>query len=159
MIKADGKQSSETVPLQLAGGAIFVPLAFDPDVVWGQRPRHHVTGFVGSCKVRGPLSMHDGRHGLKLGPAWVRDNPLAEGEAVTVTLSPEGPQRQALDDDIAAALKAEPDAASFFDGLAQFYRKAYLTWIAGTKARPEERARRITETVRLLKAGVKQRPK
>jgi len=76
-----------------------------------------------------------------------------------VTLSPEGPQRGALDDDIAAALAAEPKAASFFDGLATFYRKAYLTWIAGTKKRPAERARRIAELVRLLQAGVKQRPR
>src|SRR5262245_44381348 len=159
MTQAGGKQSFHAVPLRLAGGSIFVPLPFEPDALWGARPRHHVTGFVGACKVRGPLSVHDARHGLKLGPAWVRDNPLAEGEPVVVTLSPEGPQRQALDEDIAAALEAEPEAASFFDGLAQFYRKALLTWISGTKARPEERVRRIAETVRLLKAGVKQRPK
>ena len=159
MSQAGGKQSFEVAPLRLAGGSIFVAVPFDPDALWGKKPRHHVNGFVGHCKVRGPLSVHDGRHGLKLGPAWVRDNPLKEGETVAVTLSPEGPQRQALDDDIAAALKAEPDAASFFDGLAQFYRKAYLTWIAGTKSRPDERARRIAEMVRLLKAGVKQRPK
>src|SRR6476646_2719575 len=123
MIRTDARQTFEAEPLRLAGGAIFVPVPFDPDAVWGKRPRHHVTGFVGQCKVRGALSIHQGRHGLKLGPAWVRDNPLAAGDAVAVTLSPEGPQRQALDDDIAAALKAEPDAASFFDGLAQFYRK------------------------------------
>jgi hypothetical protein len=159
MSRTDGKRQFEAVPLRLAGGSIFVAVPFDPDAVWGKRRRHHVTGFVGHCKVRGPLSVHAGRHGLKLGPAWVRDNPLKEGGTVAVTLSPEGPQRQALDDDIAAALKAEPDAASFFDGLAQFYRKAWLTWIAGTRKRPEERARRIAEMVRLLKAGVKQRPK
>src|SRR5262249_42044022 len=152
------RQSFQAVPARLAGGSIFVPVPFDPDALWGKKPRHHVNGFVGHCKVRGPLSVHDGRHGLKLGPAWVRDNPLAEGETVAVTLAPEGPQRAALDDDIVAALMAEPEAASFFDGLAQFYRKAYLTWIAGTKKRPEERARRIAEMVRLLKAGVKQRP-
>jgi hypothetical protein len=51
-----------------------------------------------------------------------------------------------------------PAAASFFDGLAQFYRKGYLTWIAGTKRRPEERARRIAEMISLLEAGKKQRP-
>jgi serine/threonine-protein kinase len=50
-------------------------------------------------------------------------------------------------------------AAEFFDGLAQFYRKGYLTWIDATKKSPDERARRITQTVKLLKSGVKQRPK
>ena len=75
-----------------------------------------------------------------------------------MTLAPEGPQRQALDPDIASALQAEPEAAAFFDGLAQFYRKGFLTWIAATKKKPDERARRIAETVRLLKAGIKERP-
>ena len=42
---------------------------------------------------------------------------------VDVSLAAEGPQRDALDPDIAAALAKEPKAAAFFDGLAQFYRK------------------------------------
>ena len=138
------------------GGAILVPLPFDPDAVWGSRLRHHVTGRVGSHKVRGALSAHAGGHALKLGPAWTRDHPVGAGDTVDVTLAPEGPQRTALDADLAAALAAEPEAAAFFDGLAQFYRKLYLAWIGGTKSRPDERARRIAETVRLLKAGVKQ---
>jgi hypothetical protein len=141
-----------------AGGSIFVPVPFEPDALWGTKPRHHVTGLVGGCKVRGPLSVHARKHGLKLGPAWVRDNPVAVGDEVEVTLMPEGPQRQVLDPDIAAALEAEPEAAAFFDGLAQFYRKGYLTWIAGTKKRPDERARRIAEMVELLRAGKKERP-
>ena len=37
------------------GGGLLIPLPFDPDAVWGKRPRHHVTGMVGACKVRGPL--------------------------------------------------------------------------------------------------------
>ena len=75
-----------------------------------------------------------------------------------VVLSAEGPQRADLDADVAAALEAEPEAGAFFDSLAQFYRKGYLTWINATKRRPEERARRIAEAVRLLKAGQKRRP-
>jgi uncharacterized protein YdeI (YjbR/CyaY-like superfamily) len=37
-----------------------------------------------------------------------------------------GPQRGDLADDIVAAFDASPDAAAFFDSLAQFYRRAYL---------------------------------
>jgi hypothetical protein len=155
---SEAKQSFTAAIVRLRGGSVFIPVPFEPDAVWGKRPRHHVTGLVGESKVRGPLSVHDGKPGLKLGPAWVRDNPVAAEATATVTLAPEGPQRAALDPDIAAALKAAPEAAAFFDGLAQFYRKGYLTWIGGTKKRPEERARRIAELVRLLKAGVKQRP-
>lgn len=51
-----------------------------------------------------------------------------------------------------------PPAGEFWDSIAQFYRRAYLRWIDGTKRRPEIRAERITEVVDLLKAGIKQRP-
>jgi hypothetical protein len=66
--------------------------------------------------------------------------------------------RDDLADDVAAALAANPDAGAFFDSLAQFYRRGYLHWIDATKRRPDQRAERITEMVKLLKAGVKQRP-
>jgi hypothetical protein len=98
-------------------------------------------------------------HGILLGPAWRRDCGIAPGDAVTVVLTPEGPQREGLAADVAAALDAEPEAAAFFDSLAQFYRRAYLRWIDATKRRPDERAARISEMVELLKAGVKERPR
>jgi len=77
---------------------------------------------------------------------------------VPVTLSPEGPQRDELAPDIAAAMAARPAARDFFDGLATFYRKGYLTWVNATRGRPEVRAARIAELVELLAAGRKQRP-
>ncbi len=55
-------------------------------------------------------------------------------------------------------LKASPGARAFFGSLAQFYRKGYLLWIDATKRRPDVRAERIAEVVRLLNAGVKGRP-
>jgi uncharacterized protein YdeI (YjbR/CyaY-like superfamily) len=73
-----------------------------------------------------------------------------------VVLSPEGPQSEDLDADIAAALAAEPEAQAFFAALATFYRKGYLKWVAGAR-RPEARAARIAELVMLLKAGRKSR--
>ena len=72
-------------------------------------------------------------------------------------LIPEGPQRDDLAPDIAAALDATPEAGAFFDSLAQFYRKGYLRWIDATKRSPAIRAERIAEMVRLLEKGVKQR--
>jgi uncharacterized protein YdeI (YjbR/CyaY-like superfamily) len=58
-----------------------------------------------------------------------------------------------------AALAAEPDAATFFDSLATFYRKNYLRWIDATKRSPEARAERIAELVDLMKAGRKRWPR
>jgi uncharacterized protein YdeI (YjbR/CyaY-like superfamily) len=78
---------------------------------------------------------------------------------VTVAIAPEGPQRDDLAEDVAAALAADPEAGAFFDSLAQFYRRAYLRWVDATKRRPDERADRIAEMVRLLGSGTKQRPR
>jgi uncharacterized protein YdeI (YjbR/CyaY-like superfamily) len=84
---------------------------------------------------------------------------VAIGDEVTVELTPEGPQRGDLADDIAAALEANPAAGAFFDTLAQFYRKAYLRWVDATSRRPDVRAARIVEVVDLLAAGIKERPR
>jgi uncharacterized protein YdeI (YjbR/CyaY-like superfamily) len=109
-------------------------------------------------KVRGPLDSSDGAYYLSLGPAWLRDSGIAPGDDVDVVLTAEGPQEEALADDVAQALAAEPSARDFFNSLATFYRKGYLTWIDATKRRPEERAARVRRVVELLKASKKQRP-
>ena len=96
--------------------------------------------------------------GFLLGPAWRRDCGIGPGDTVDVLIAPEGTQRTDLAPDAAAALEAEPEAGVFFDSLAQFYRRAYLRWIDGTRRRPEVRAERIAELVKLLKAGKKERP-
>jgi hypothetical protein len=155
---ASDTKSFRTVVEKAANGALLVPVPFNPHTVWGKKPRHLVGGSVAGFRIRGSVEEAGSGFAFKLGPAWARHNPVKAGDSVEVTLFAEGPQRQALDPDIAAALKAEPQAAAFFDGLAQFYRKAYLTWIGGTEKRPDERARRIAEMITLLKAGKKQRP-
>lgn len=140
-------------------GRVVVPVPFDPDQVWGVKSRHHITGIVNEARVRGVIETSGADRRIVLTSAWLRDNSLAPGDSVEVVLSPEGPQRADLAEDIAAALDAAPTAAAFFDSLAQFYRRAYLRWIDGTKHRPELRAARIAEVVDLLTAEVKQRPK
>lgn len=143
--------------VERAGSKAIIRLPFDPNEVWGAKERHHITGAVNGCAVRGPLAADGDGYFLALGPAWLRDSRLAVGAAVTVEMRAEGPQMEQLADDITAALEAEPEALAFFQGLATFYRKGYLRWIDATKRRPEERAVRIAEVVRLLKAGEKQR--
>jgi hypothetical protein len=140
-------------------GRVLIPVPFDPDTVWGAKPRHHIGGTVNLRRVRGVVERVGDGYGFTLGAAWLRDCGLAAGDAVAVDIAPEGPQRADLADDIAAALDAHPDAAAFFDSLAQFYRRAYLRWIDATKRHPEQRPRRIAEVIDLLAAGHKQRPK
>ena len=136
-----------------AGALIEVP--FDPDVVWGTKSRHHVAGTVNGMRIRGVVELQGEAHGFRLGPAWLRDRTLKVGDQVAVEIEPEGPQRDDLASDVASALDARPEAAEFFDSLAQFYRRAYLRWIDATKRSPELRAQRIASMVDLLTAGVK----
>lgn len=140
-------------------GRVFVPVPFDPDQVWRVKPRHHIAGTINGMGLRAVIEGQGDQRGFTLGPAWLRCCTVAAGDTVTVEIMPEGPQRGDLADDIATALEANPQAGAFFDSLAQFYRNAYLRWIDATKRDPGLRTKRIAEMVRLLDAGVKERPK
>ncbi|MEP7355864.1 MAG: YdeI/OmpD-associated family protein, partial [Anaerolineales bacterium] len=91
-----------------------------------------------------------------LGAAWRRDNGLEAGAKVEVVLAAEGPQSELLAADVAAALDAAPEAKAFFESLATFYRNTFIKGIEGAK-RPETRAARVAEMMRLLKEGKKQK--
>jgi hypothetical protein len=138
---------------------VMIPIPFDPDAVWGVKPQHRVHGTVNGMGVRATIEVLDTGCGFVLGPAWRRDCGVKPGDSVDVTLMPEGPQRDDLAPDFRAALDASPQAGAFFDGLAQFYRRAYLRYIDATKRRPDERVRRMAEVVDLLERGEKQLPK
>lgn len=140
----------------ISGPRVIIALPFNPNAVWGEKDRHHITGSVNGHGYRGPLGFDGEQYFISLGAAWRRDNGLNVGADVTVVLAPEGPQTDTLAADIAAALHAEPAAMEFFEALATFYRNGYIHWIESAK-RPETRAAHITETVKLLKAGKKQR--
>jgi hypothetical protein len=145
---------------KLAGserGRVYIPLPFDPAEVWGARARYHVQGTINGSGFRGAVEESGAGHFLPLGPAYRRGCGLSVGDPVEVLLTVEGPQREGLAPDIAAALEAEPAAAEFFDALATFYRKGYLRWIDATKRRPDVRAERIAEMVALLKEGRRSR--
>ena len=137
--------------------SLLVPVPFDPDAVWGGKRRHHVAGTVNGVRVRAVIEPVGDSFGFTLGPTSPSRAGLTAGDVVSVDIAPEGPQRADLADDIAEALAASPDAAAFFDSLAQFYRRGYLRWIDATKRRPDERPVRIAEMVRLLESGIKQR--
>lgn len=138
---------------------VLIPVPFDPDLEWGPKPEHRVAGSVNEMGVRAVVEPLGDGWGILLGAAWRRDCGIEPGDKVAVVLYPEGPQRDDLAPDIRAALDANPSAGAFFDGLAQFYRNAYIRWIEATKRRPELRTERIAEVVELLHAGVKERPR
>jgi hypothetical protein len=140
-------------------GRGMIPIPFDPDAAWGAKKEHLVGGKIDGRQVRGSITPDSSGWVLTLGSMWMCDAGVADGTDVVVEIAPEGPLRDDLADDFAAALEANPAAAAFYDTLAQFYRRAYLRWIDATVRRPELRPVRIAEVVELLAAGVKVRPR
>ena len=140
------------------GLRVEIPLPFDPADVWGRRDRYHVTGTVNGARFRGPLVSRGGAWLIQRGPKSPGAAVLADGDAVSIKIWPEGPQIGELAADITEALETRPKAKAAFEGLAQFYRKGWLRWIDATKRRPDVRRERIAEMVRLLETGHKERP-
>ena len=130
-----GSQRFAVTVVAVGPDSLLVPVPFNPNVVWGTKPRHHIAGTVSGIRVRATSSSS------------------TIPTQVTVDIAPEGPKRDDLAEDIAEALAANPAAGAFFDSLAQFYRRAYLRWIEATKRRPEQRPARIAEIVILLESG------
>jgi Bacteriocin-protection, YdeI or OmpD-Associated/Domain of unknown function (DUF1905) len=141
-----------------ASGGAIIPLAFDPAEAWGARDRYHVNGTIEGVRFRGPLVHREGRWVIELGLKSPSASRLRDGQPVAVEIWPEGPQHDELAADIAAALDARPRARTAFEALATFYRKGWLRWIDATRRRPDVRAERIAEMVRLVEAGHKERP-
>ena len=133
-------------------------MPFDPAEVWGSRSKFYLAGTVNGMGVRGVAEDFGEEVGLFLGPAWRRGCGLDAGDHVDVTLEPEGLQLVDLPNDVLSALEADPVAADFFVSIAPFYRNAFMSWIEATKRSPELRVVRISEMVRHMAEGKKERP-
>jgi hypothetical protein len=107
----------EATVMQVGRDRVIVPVPFDPDQVWGAKPRHHITDSVNGMRVRAVIEAVEDELGFVLGPAWRRDCGIEPGDRVQVQISPEGPQRAGLPRDLAVALEANPAAGQFFDSL------------------------------------------
>ena len=148
-------QHFETI-IKKSGGRTLIEIPFNPNDVWGEKSRHYISGAINGCRVRGALGLDGSHYFLSLGAVWCHDNGLDAGAKVDVTLSPEGPQAENMSADIAKALESHPQAQTFFESLATFYRNNYIKWIESAK-RPETRSKRIDEMIELLTAGQKEK--
>ena len=138
-----------------ARGRVMIVLPFDPAEAWGAKTRHHIRGTIGGRRIRTTLPGEGPDARVVMGHACAA---FDIGEQVEVVLEPEGPQLDSLAPDLAEALAARHEALDFFLSLATFYRNGYLRWVDATKRRPDVRAARIAELVRLLAEGHKERP-
>ena len=94
-------------------GYALIVAPFDPDAEWGVNAVHHVSGAVNGCGVRVTLEPGDSGWAFTLPPTRMQHAGIAVGSQVPVELSPEGPQRGDLAEDIAAALEANSAAGAF----------------------------------------------
>ncbi len=163
MTKADATTNSRPRTIRFTAvvqprprGGVAIRLPFDPSAEWGKKDRHDVTGTIAEHAVRGRLTDTGEFFQLELGPAWCRDPRMGPGAEVEVVLGPEGPQLSTMAADLAEALVAAPEARSYFESLATFYRNGFVNWIEAAK-RPETRANRIAATIDALRAGKRMR--
>jgi hypothetical protein len=138
--------------LSVRGSLVGIVMPFAPDALWGAKARHDVSGTIDGHAVRGPLQKDRDGFLLSLGPSWRAQAELDPSAEVEVVLAPEGPQLENIPDELADALQNHPEALGFFFSIAPFYRKNYVRWITDAK-RPETRAARVLETVKLLGEG------
>ena len=75
-----------------AGKRVYVPVPFDPDEVWGSKPRHHVAGTVNGMGVRAKVNGRDvlvgsraflGQSGIDV-DQWAQQSDAWRAEAKTV---------------------------------------------------------------------------
>ena len=84
------------------GGRAVIVVPFDPDEAWGAKAEHHVNGTLAGRRIRARLAPGGDGWGFDFGPARAQQLGLAPGDEVAVELTPEGPQRADLAEDIAA---------------------------------------------------------
>jgi hypothetical protein len=82
-------------------GHALIVVPFDPDAEWGVKAVHHVSGTVNGCRVRVTLEPDDCGWAFTMNPARMQHAGIVAGSQVPVELSPEGPQRGDLAEDIA----------------------------------------------------------
>jgi hypothetical protein len=66
------------------GSRTSITLPFNPNEIWGVKQRHHITGTINGCAVRGSLGSDGSQYFLPLGAAWRRDNGVEAGAEVEV---------------------------------------------------------------------------
>lgn len=121
----------------------------------GRRPAVVVT--VNGYSYRTTVASMGGRFLVPLSAENRAAAGAAAGDEIEVGIVvDDAPRETALPAELAAAFVTEPDAASFFEGLAPSHRKEWVRWIEDAK-KPETRQARLKKTVTALREGRKTR--
>ena len=132
------------------GGGRWIEVPFDAKAVFGEA-RAPVTGTVNATPVRTRLAVYGGKTHLGL-TREVRDAAgLEVGDRVSVVLRRDDePRTVDVPPDLAGALRRDPIASAYFDGLSFTHRKEYVRWINDAK-REATRTARVSKTLAMLR--------
>ena len=122
----------------------------------GQRGRVSVALTINGTPFHAfAAPMGDGTHGIVINKKMQKEAGVGKNDTVEVTLEVDTkPRTVDVPSELAAELKRAKKAKEFFDGLAFTHQKDFVTWITDAK-RQETKDKRLAETLRLLKAGIK----
>jgi hypothetical protein len=135
-----------------SGGAGFdVPHEVAEALSDAKRPPVVVT--IGDHEFRTRLAVYGGQPMVGVSKANRAASGIGIGDRFDVAIAvDEEPRTVEVPGDLAAALAADPEAATAFDRLSFTHRREYVNWI--TEARkPETRARRVAGTVEKVRGG------
>ena len=117
----------------------------------GRRPA--VVVNVNGYEYRNTVAVMGGKHLISISAAVRKATGLQGGDPIHVELTvAEGPREVNVPDDLAAALRAHPDAAAFFATLSNSLQRYHVDNVTGAKA-AETRQRRIDKAISLFQQG------
>ena len=136
------------------GPGVVFELPFDPTEAFG-RARAPVQVTIGGFTFRTTVAVYGGRGIVGINKANREAAGVEPGDRVTVEIELDTEPREVeVPPELAAALEAEPELHSFFDGLSYTHRREYAEWVAEAK-REETRRRRAAKARELLHDGVR----
>ena len=147
-----------TATIQNAGGGgAFVEVPFDVEKAFGSK-KPKVRAMIEGVPYRGTLVRMGTEFHLLLILKGIREQVgKTFGDEVKITVEPDvEPRVVEIPAELKKAFKVEKEAKTFFEKLSYSHQREYVGYI--TEAKKEEtRARRVAQTIEVLKKGRKER--
>jgi hypothetical protein len=138
------------------GAWTFLPIPFSVEQAFGSKAQVPVAGTINGHPFRNSLKPEgDGTHVMMVGKVVQEGARASVGDLVAVVMQVDSAERKAeVPGELKAALRREPAAKRFFEGLSYSRQREYADWVAGAK-RPETKAVRVAKSLELLLANKK----
>jgi hypothetical protein len=138
-----------------SGRGAAVALPFDPRAVFGRARAPLRVTVTNHEPFTTSVAVYGGVGWIGFRKAQLADMGLTIGNSVTMSVElDDQPRRVEEPVELAAALASDQQANAVYEGLSFTERKEYARWVAEA-ARYETRERRATETVRMLREGIR----